>query len=154
MDNIKSDIPAHARSAHNDLPQKRLEGGLFWIVRHVLTTTQSAKGLNLPELTGRTLNMQHTLRCNTANTEIGVLLAENPELWKFLSLKPGEGQRPLTLRLLPGVYPFLISTHTCMHMHAHTHTHTHTQMHAHTNTHIHVDSRIFLSLTPCRVLKI
>ena len=40
------DIPAHARTAHKGLLQKRLEEGLCLIVPHVPPTTQSVKGLD------------------------------------------------------------------------------------------------------------
>ena len=40
------DIPAHARTAHKGLLQKRLEEDLCYIVLHVPPTTQSVKGLN------------------------------------------------------------------------------------------------------------
>ena len=40
------DVPAHARTAHKCLLQKRLEEDLCYIVLHVPPTTQSVKGLN------------------------------------------------------------------------------------------------------------
>ena len=47
----RADIPAHTRTAHKGLLQKRLEEDLCWIVPHVPTTThQSVKGLNWTEL--------------------------------------------------------------------------------------------------------
>ena len=42
----REDIPAHARTAYNGLPQKRLEEDLCWIVPHVPPMTKSVKGLN------------------------------------------------------------------------------------------------------------
>ena len=39
------DIPAHARSAHKGLLQKRLEEDLCWIIPHVCPTTKSIKVL-------------------------------------------------------------------------------------------------------------
>ena len=38
------------RTAHNVLPQKRMEDNLCWIICHVPLTTQSVKGLNKTEL--------------------------------------------------------------------------------------------------------
>ena len=40
------DIPAHARTAHKGLLQKRLGEDLCGIIPHVAPTTQSVKGLN------------------------------------------------------------------------------------------------------------
>ena len=40
----------HARTAYNDLLQKRLEDNLYWIICHVPKTTQSVKGLNWTDL--------------------------------------------------------------------------------------------------------
>ena len=40
------DIPAHARTVHKGLLQKRLEDDLCRIVHHVPPTTKSVKGLN------------------------------------------------------------------------------------------------------------
>ena len=45
------DIPAHARTAHKGLLQKRLEEDICWIIPHVPSTTHSVKGLNWTELT-------------------------------------------------------------------------------------------------------
>ena len=42
----KVDIPAHTRTAHKGLLQKRPEGELCWIVPHVFPTTQSVKEMN------------------------------------------------------------------------------------------------------------
>ena len=42
----RADIPAHARTAHNGLPQTRLEGDLCLIVLHVYLTIQFIRGLN------------------------------------------------------------------------------------------------------------
>ena len=47
------DIPAHARTAHKVLLQKRLEEDLCWIVPHVAPTTQSVKKLNWTEQTAQ-----------------------------------------------------------------------------------------------------
>ena len=44
------DISTYARTAHNSLLQKRLEEGLYWIIRHGSLTTQLVKGLNLTVL--------------------------------------------------------------------------------------------------------
>ena len=44
------DIPGYARTAHEDLPYKRLEEGLSWIVRLVFSTTRFVEGLNWTEL--------------------------------------------------------------------------------------------------------
>ena len=41
-----ADILVHAKTAHNGLPQKRLNKALCWIVLHVTPTTLSVKGLN------------------------------------------------------------------------------------------------------------
>ena len=43
------DIPANARTAHKGLLQKSPEEDLCWIVLHVLSTTQSVKGLDWTE---------------------------------------------------------------------------------------------------------
>ena len=43
--NQRRDIPAHARTAHKGLMQKRLEEDLYWIICHVPPMTQSVKGL-------------------------------------------------------------------------------------------------------------
>ena len=40
------DLPAHARTAHNNLLQKRLEENLCQIIPHVPLTTLSVNGLN------------------------------------------------------------------------------------------------------------
>ena len=45
-----ADIPAHARTVHKGLLQKRLEEDLCWIVSRVPLMTQSVKGLNWTEL--------------------------------------------------------------------------------------------------------
>ena len=44
------DVPAHARTVHDGLLQKRLEEDLCCIILHVPLTTQSFKGLNWTEL--------------------------------------------------------------------------------------------------------
>ena len=43
-------IPAHARTVHKGLLQKRLEEGFCWVVPRVPSTTQSVMGLNWTEL--------------------------------------------------------------------------------------------------------
>ena len=43
-------IPAHARTAHNGLMQKKMEEDLCWIAPHVPPTTQSVEELNWTDL--------------------------------------------------------------------------------------------------------
>ena len=62
------DILVHARTAHKDLLQKRLEEDLCRIVHRVPPTTQSVKGLNCTELmrvreTAKTDRMQPVTDC-------------------------------------------------------------------------------------------
>ena len=47
------EIPAHARTAHNGLLEKRLEENLRWIVCHVPPTTRFVKGLKWTELNNK-----------------------------------------------------------------------------------------------------
>ena len=52
----KVDIPAHARTTDDSLPQKRLEEDLCWTVPQDAPTTQSVKRLNSPELQSYVVN--------------------------------------------------------------------------------------------------
>ena len=52
----KADIPAHARTTDDSLPQKRLEEDLCWTVPQDAPRTQSVKRLNSPELQSYVIN--------------------------------------------------------------------------------------------------
>ena len=76
------DIPAHFRTAHKGLVQKRLKEDLCWLVPHASRTTQSVKGLNWTD----TLWVKTKLNKQTSYLYIIFVTTAEEKLWGKLSV--------------------------------------------------------------------
>ena len=145
MDNIKVDFPAHARTAHNSLLQKRLEENLlshlscslkdpttfekmhystvclYW---HVSTHNADRMGHDVGTMHHTHFPVESLLTHMWHNKTISTLRKTHTHVH---ALMHGCVHAPARTYICT-----CARTHACMHTHAHAHTHTHVCMHTHT----------------------